>query len=97
MYKYELFSDAKFERFETIRFYEGKQNGLGLAFFDEFKQVMSFICEYPTMFPIEIFDVRKATLRRFPYHIYYRLHDDVIQVIAVSHKKQRPHYWQKRL
>ena len=41
-------------------------------------------------------DVRRALTRRFPYGVYYRVHADRIEVIAVYHSSRDPSGWQSR-
>lgn len=35
--------------------------------------------------------------KRFPYHIIYRLKDDVAEIVAFSHHRQRDAYWLDRI
>ena len=39
---------------------------------------------------------RKLPLSKFPYTLVYRVHDDLIEVIALSHQNRKPGYWQGR-
>jgi toxin ParE1/3/4 len=40
--------------------------------------------------------VRKFTLHRFPFVIFYQEHAAKIQVLAVAHARRRPGYWKTR-
>lgn len=40
--------------------------------------------------------VRRLPVARFPYHVVYMLHDDVIHILAVAHDHRRPGYWKHR-
>jgi toxin ParE1/3/4 len=39
---------------------------------------------------------RQVPVRTFPYQIIFMKLDDVIEVIAIAHKRQRPGYWLSR-
>ncbi len=35
--------------------------------------------------------------QRLPYHLIYRLSEERVEILAFSHHRQRPGYWQDRL
>ena len=39
---------------------------------------------------------RKLLLRRFPYLVIYREHENRIWIVAVAHGHRKPGYWEKR-
>jgi toxin ParE1/3/4 len=41
-------------------------------------------------------DIRKVSLRGFPYSVVYREVDSVVQVLAVAHHRREPGYWARR-
>lgn len=41
--------------------------------------------------------VRKIMLKPYDYGLLYFTHESVLYVVAVSHNKRRPLYWQRRL
>jgi plasmid stabilization system protein ParE len=53
------------------------------------------IAENPLAFPRAHGEIRRATLHRFPYAIYFRLAGDEVVVLAV-HGRQDPRRWQRR-
>jgi len=56
--------------------------------------MLSYVIENPLLFPIIHKEMRKATLRSFPYSIIYEVHNpDVILVVAVMHQKRNPDRW----
>lgn len=89
--------EAKRELEEAGRFYDERSPGLADEFFDEVDAVVAKIIANPLRYSIRIADVRRANLKRFPYHINYILHGVAIAVGAVSHNRQRPHYWRERI
>lgn len=95
---YRFHPAAEAEHYETIRFYESRGIGLGGDYLLEFEQVMKHVVEAPHRYRIERKpNIRRASLMRFSYKIIYRELERHVQVLAVSHKRQRPGYWAGRL
>jgi hypothetical protein len=42
-------------------------------------------------------DVRYRQTRRFPYLVLYRIGAEQIEILAISHTRQKPGYWMDRL
>ena len=88
---------ARAEHLEEVAFYESRSPGLGAAYLAEFEAVMARICANPALYPrIGDVDIRKATLRRFPFHVIYRAEPTHIVVLAIAHHRRRPAYWVER-
>ena len=68
-------------------FYEGRRPGLGEELADEIEDVCVLLSEYPTI-GRKVDEVhRSVPLRRFPFILFYRLRANVVQIIAVAHKR----------
>ena len=39
---------------------------------------------------------RYHVLSRFPYTVWYELHDATVTILAVAHQHRRPRYWKAR-
>ena len=50
----------------------------------------------PEMFGVIWRNVRAARLRPFTYVVYYRVHDDRVEVLAVLHGSRRASAWKSR-
>ena len=48
---------------------------------------MAKIIANPLRYSIRTAEVRRANLKRFPYHLNYMLHGGAIAVVAVSHHR----------
>jgi toxin ParE1/3/4 len=46
--------------------------------------------------PMKRHQVRRFNLRGFPYHLIYRIEENIV-IYAVAHHKRRPGYWSSRL
>lgn len=88
--------EARRELKEAGRYYHEQSPGLADEFFDEVDAFVAKIIANPLSYSIRIADVRRANLKRFPYHLHYMLHGGAIAVVPVSHHRQRPYYWLER-
>jgi len=75
--------------------YEAQRVGLGETFLVEFERVLAVLEEHPLRFPILHASVRRAMTRRFPYAILFRLRDEQVVVLSVSHHARDPADWPK--
>jgi plasmid stabilization system protein ParE len=55
------------------------------------------IARTPLLFPVELEDVRRYVMNRFPYTLRYVVRGDEVWVMAVSHQHRRPDYWVERI
>ncbi len=89
---------ARAEHIDHVLFYESRQRGLGVSYRDEFDSAMAAICAMPTRFRIEHSpEIRQFHLTRFPITLIFRLSGNVVQILALAHKRRRPGYWVARL
>ena len=45
---------------------------------------------------LEHHEIRRCVVRRFPFLIVYRVDDEMLTIIAVTHSHREPRYWMKR-
>lgn len=88
--------DVQDEVDEAHRWYEQKQTGLGDDFLAALEEVYARLQKMPGIHPTIYKDVCQARPRRFPYGVYYRVHSDRVEVIAVQHDRRDPNRWQSR-
>lgn len=89
--------EAHEEMIESARFYEARDEGLGLRFLQAIEATTQRIREFPYAGPIERADIRKRLVSGFPFTILYQLEKDRIHIAAVMHQHRSPGYWRKRL
>ncbi|HTU21704.1 MAG TPA: type II toxin-antitoxin system RelE/ParE family toxin [Gemmataceae bacterium] len=82
---------------DSYQWYEQQQAGLGQDFLTALDEVFNRLQQMPEAHQVIYRDVRRALPRRFPYGIYYRVHADRIEVIAVQHSRRDPARWQSRV
>ena len=81
---------------EARDYLEAQRAGLGQAFLDRPNEVLAAIGAMPGLYAVVWQNVRAARLRRFTYVVYYRVHDDRVEVLAVMHGRRDASAWQAR-
>ncbi len=77
--------------------YNQQRNGLGEEFLQAAEAVFERIVDQPDLYAIVHRDVRRVTMRRFPYVVYYVASSDSIEIIAVLHGARDPGVWRSRV
>ena len=81
---------------EAAAYYAKARPGLGEAFIVEVEQAVAALAASPEAGAEVESGVRWWLVKRLPYSVLYRLHDDQIRVLAIAHQKRRPFYWRGR-
>ncbi len=88
---------ANDELADACDWYEQQQEGLGLRFKSAVRDAAQQIARTPLLFPMELGDVRRYVINRFPYTLRYVMRGDEVWIVAVSHQHRRPDYWVERI
>ncbi len=96
MTSYAFHESAELELVDAARYYEARSPGLGLAFLAEVDRAVVEVLAFPLAGEVMYEDVRRRTLRRFPYSLLYAVEPDRVRFLAVAHQKRRPLYWAER-
>ena len=59
-------------------------------FYSELRHFMLETTERPETFSIRERDLRRANLRRFPYHFLFLIVGDSVRILVVRHHRRRP-------
>ena len=81
---------------DARHYYETRREGLGEAFLDRLNDVLARIQDMPKLYGITWRNVRAARLRRFKHVLYYRIHDDRVEVLGVLHGSRDSSVWRTR-
>ena len=81
---------------EAVAWYEERKRGLGLRFAAAVDAMFEAIGEQPDRYPEAWPGTREALVTKWPYCIYFQMHDDHVMVIAVFHTSRDPVTWQRR-
>jgi plasmid stabilization system protein ParE len=90
--------EAEEELAEAAVWYEAKRTGLGVELIAVVDRAFEEILEAPLACAVWRDDrpYRRKILARFPYVIFFQIHGDVVEIMAVAHAKRRPGYWANR-
>jgi toxin ParE1/3/4 len=86
---------------EAVGYFDALRPGLGQAFLIQVQEVLLRVSGMPEIHGPEIHgvvwrNVRAARLRRFTYVVYYRVHKDRVEVLAVVQGNRDAAAWQSR-
>jgi plasmid stabilization system protein ParE len=83
-----LHREAEADILEAFRWYESRRAGLGREFLDDVDRALERLVAAPSSFPLAYRDLRRLVMRRFPYLIYFRPLEEVVQVFGVMHGRR---------
>lgn len=93
---------ARAELLGAAQWYESRRSGLGEEFlaaaelaFQECRE-RPFHCSRMEAYQGSR-DVRRVSIRRFPYSVIFHLQETGLHVVAIAHSSRRPLYWAGRL
>ena len=89
-YRVELRPQVLDDLQEASRWYEGEQEGLGQRFQETFFQALSVAARNPDIFLKAHGEFRCILLKRFPYALYFRLHEGTIVFVLLFHGARDP-------
>ena len=93
----ELSDEAEVDFDKSYEFYYEDSSKVAETFFYRINLCFEDIKQNPKSFPIAHKDLRKYVVKKFPFVIYYRILDKVIQVIAIFHTSRNPEIWKERI
>jgi hypothetical protein len=82
---------------DAIAYFELQFSGLGAAFKEEIKNSIARIIKYTRAWPKVDEDIRKYSLHKYPYNVYYSIEKNHVYVIAIAHQHRKPNYWIDRM
>ena len=65
-------------------------------FYREFRLFVEEAVGRPESFALRERDIRRANLRRFPYHFLFRVGGDAVRILVVRHHRRRPSFGVRR-
>lgn len=82
-----------YELNNICQWYERQRQGLDEEFIEEFDTLIKAIIEFPQAFMRVDDKVRRASMKRFPYNVFYQIESKRIVVLAVIHSARHPNEW----
>lgn len=80
----------------AVEWYESRHPGLGTDFLSAVEVALDDIVKHPEASASIYKNLRRAHIRRFPYGIFYCVHEHRIVVVGVIHGSQSPRVWKRR-
>jgi len=79
--------------FKIMEYYEQVATPeLADEFYRELQQFIEEVAERPESFSVRERDIRRANLRRFPYHLLFRIARDSVRILVVRHHTRHPSF-----
>jgi plasmid stabilization system protein ParE len=75
---------------DAFAWYEERLPGLGAAFLRSVDACLARLQRNPEAYPEAHPRVRRASIRRFPFGVFYVIREDRIDVLAVYHASRQP-------
>jgi plasmid stabilization system protein ParE len=94
MKRIEYHPGARLDVLEIVEYYE-QTGGTSVAdgFVLELQRYIESVAERPESHPKYVKDVRRANMRRFPYHVLFRVLDqETIKILAIKHNRRHPSF-----
>lgn len=89
--------EAEADLADAVRWYDLQRPGLGAEFQLCVEEKLERIRRTPEMHAMVYRELRRASVRRFPYAILYRVVEKKkVIVVAVMHSRRDPKRWQDR-
>jgi plasmid stabilization system protein ParE len=85
--------DAELDILKAARWYEKKQQNLGIRFLDEVEDKIRLVVQNPLHYQKRYKATRLALVAHFPYAIHFMVEKDSIIVLAVLGTREDPDKW----
>jgi toxin ParE1/3/4 len=96
MRAYRIRPEAQADLNDAYWWYERQREGLGADFLLCFEESLQNVRRNAEVYPRVRKTIRRATIRRFPYGLFYVLEDEAVIVVGVFHASRNPQCWQSR-
>jgi plasmid stabilization system protein ParE len=88
---------ARLEIAEASDWYDAQARGLGGDFLRDIEMAFGRLRENPYQYQIVRGDLRRVTLKKFPYSVIYSVSDGEVAILACAHGSRDPRQWQDRV
>jgi len=97
MFKIELSDEAEIDFDSSYEYFYDENPKVAETFFQRINISLKNIKRAPLSFPVVHKTLRKYTVIKFPFVIYYQVEEFVIKVIAIFHTSRDPKIWNERV
>ena len=85
------------EMMEAARYYNQQSPNLGSRFLDSVHGLSKKVQTFPESGRVVHENVRQRLVSGWPYALLYKIEEERITIVAVSHQKRTPDYWHNRV
>lgn len=96
-YSIEISDEAECDFDNSYKYYFADSPKVADAFFQRISISFESIKTIPFSFPEVYKNVRKFTVKKFPFVIYFQVEEYAIKVIAIFHTSRNPEIWNVRV
>lgn len=75
---------------------EERASGLGRELLREVHRVLELLCDAPRIGQPLDDQIRRFPLTRFPFAVIYREKGNILCVLSIAHRRQKPGFWAGR-
>ncbi len=95
-YKIELSDEAENDFDNSYEYYADESEKVADNFYKQVNSGLETIAKNPQGFQRAFKNVRRYVMKKFPFVIYYRIENMIVQVIAIFHTSRNPKIWKER-
>jgi toxin ParE1/3/4 len=92
-----LIPEAEADLAEAAKWYEQRLDGLGRELVICIRETLQPLSSLPDHHEEVIPEIRRKMVKRFPYSIFYRSHENRIEVLGIFHNHRDPKAWERCL
>jgi toxin ParE1/3/4 len=96
-YNIEISDEAENDFNNSYEYYYDDNPNAADAFFQRINFSLETIKKTPLSFPEIYKRLRRFTVKKFPFVIYYQVDDYTIKVISIFHTSRNPKIWTERV
>lgn len=81
---------AELDLQESIEFYNEQRENLGKEFYETITTAFEGIKNNPGQFPKEYQEMRKVSIKRFPFVVFFEVKGDNCYILGIFHSSRNP-------
>lgn len=90
-------AEARQEFLRAVRWYAMEAGATHASRFEEeVRTAVARLSENPNLGAETTYGLRRYSLHRYPYTLFYRAEPQMLRIIAVAHQSRHPDYWSER-
>jgi plasmid stabilization system protein ParE len=97
LFKIELSDEAEIDFDKSYEYYSTISLKVADNFYKQINSSFRKIAGSPFSCQQVYLEIRQFVLKKYPFIIYFRIQETVIQIIAIFHTSRSPFIWQERV